>query len=211
MHFNSCITELGTISTELLTEFVDKVQAQFGELWQTRTLKIMAAAKVLKGKSPSSIDELQEENRAVLWHLMEPIIQYLPSSKGEVIYADVSSLPAGKQIGLHVDSILMHALSTRIHVPLITNPRTKMGFINSTGAFEVHHLKVGTIYEVNNMLPHAVINGGTEDRWHLLFDLALPRDIKFMTGQETKVTVDLITNHLFSPIITTKMYHALTK
>jgi hypothetical protein len=53
----------------------------------------------------------------------------------------------------------------KIHVPLITNPRT----IFHVGT-KSEHLQKGGIVEVNNKRSHAVYNRGDEDRIHLIFE-----------------------------------------
>lgn len=53
----------------------------------------------------------------------------------------------------------------KIHVPLLTNPKVDF-LVGRT----VHHFLEGEAVEVNNMGPHAVRNGGTTPRIHLIFE-----------------------------------------
>ena len=73
-------------------------------------------------------------------------------------------LPAGGEISPHKDTMASHYVH-KIHVPLITNPRT----IFHVGT-KSEHLPTGGIVEVNNKRGHAVYNRGDEDRIHLIFE-----------------------------------------
>ncbi|MFL6848696.1 MAG: aspartyl/asparaginyl beta-hydroxylase domain-containing protein [Sphingomicrobium sp.] len=53
----------------------------------------------------------------------------------------------------------------KIHVPLVTNPKVAF-LVHET----VHHFVEGEAVEVNNMGAHAVRNGGTTPRIHLIFE-----------------------------------------
>jgi hypothetical protein len=55
---------------------------------------------------------------------------------------------------------------TRIHVPLITNP--KVVFTSDEGDFR---MKVGKAYSFNTKAMHAVANHGKTTRVHLVFDI----------------------------------------
>jgi hypothetical protein len=55
---------------------------------------------------------------------------------------------------------------TRIHVPIITNPKATI--IMDDG---VHHLKVGKAYRFNTLAMHEVRNDGATHRAHFIFDV----------------------------------------
>lgn len=210
MFFDGCVRELATIPLPVVAEFravVDRLRGHFKQ----RSLMIMKSVSVMKALSPTDIDALDEDTEEELWDAMAKLRKHVPTDDERFLYADVSSLPAGASIDLHVDFTLMHALSRRIHIPLMTNEHVHMGFINSTGGFEKHHLEVGKIYEVNNCIPHAVRNAGDATRWHVLFDVAKKDDAHFLEGREVLTTVSPIINRILSPIVTAKMHHALSK
>lgn len=75
-------------------------------------------------------------------------------------------LKAGEGIDSHVDRQKTNRHVHKIHVPLQTNAQTFM-----TIAGERFHLERGQAYEVNNLVPHAVENGGEEDRIHFIFEV----------------------------------------
>jgi hypothetical protein len=80
--------------------------------------------------------------------------------------AMLARLSAGAVIDRHTDGAGSNLHTHKIHIPLQTNEKAIM-FIND----EPFHLREGHAYEVNNVVPHAVENLGTEDRIHLIFEV----------------------------------------
>ena len=80
--------------------------------------------------------------------------------------AMLARLQAGHDIDAHTDSGPVHALTHRIHVPLLTNSAATLT-VNG-GSFQ---LRAGFAYEVNNLAEHRVRNRGDEDRIHFLFEV----------------------------------------
>ncbi len=72
--------------------------------------------------------------------------------------------PAGI-IQPHIDANPAAKWPHKIHVPLMTNDQVDF-LVGET----VHHFPVGQAVEVNNLGPHAVKNGGSSDRIHLIFE-----------------------------------------
>ena len=60
------------------------------------------------------------------------------------------------------------AKSHRMHLPIITNEQN----LFSVGDTKVH-MKPGELWEINNRREHGVVNGGSEDRIHLIVDYVL--------------------------------------
>ncbi|MEZ5995318.1 MAG: aspartyl/asparaginyl beta-hydroxylase domain-containing protein [Hyphomonadaceae bacterium] len=77
----------------------------------------------------------------------------------------LARLPAGGVILPHVDANPAAKWPHKIHVPLQTNERA-MFFVNGVG----RHIAEGEAVEVNNLGVHAVRNGGSTDRIHLIFE-----------------------------------------
>ena len=69
---------------------------------------------------------------------------------------------ANTTIPPHVDGGLV---GHRHHIPIITN-----NGVTFTVGGEAKHMKQGEIWEINNQLPHAVINHGNKDRVHIIAD-----------------------------------------
>ena len=80
--------------------------------------------------------------------------------------AMLARLAAGGRIDTHLDSGGSDPLVHKIHVPLRTDPRAVM-----TIAGADFHLAAGYAWEVNNLVPHGVFNGGARDRVHFIFEV----------------------------------------
>ena len=78
----------------------------------------------------------------------------------------LARLAAGAVIDRHVDGAGSNLFTHKIHVPLETSAGARM-FIRD----REFHLEEGCVYEVNNVVPHAVENRGALDRIHLIFEV----------------------------------------
>jgi hypothetical protein len=77
----------------------------------------------------------------------------------------LTTVHPGEYVPPHVDAQPPEWI-TRIHVPLVTNPKAEF-IVNDVS----HHLKVGSAYKINPEQPHAIRNGGDASRIHLMFDV----------------------------------------
>ena len=85
---------------------------------------------------------------------------------GQIHTAILINLPAKQDIPRHKDAAPHFKLYKRIHVPIITNPKCLF-----TVGSKTIHMKPGELWEIDNDNQfHDVINGGEEDRVHLLID-----------------------------------------
>jgi hypothetical protein len=60
---------------------------------------------------------------------------------------------------------------TRLHIPIITNPGVRFSSWNSEGEKSDESMAVGSLWYLDQRKPHRAINGGEEDRVHLVIDL----------------------------------------
>ncbi len=81
-----------------------------------------------------------------------PRVMFARMRPGGVIHPHIDANPAAKW-------------PHKIHVPLSTNP----GVVCFFGG-EEHHFAAGEAFEVDNLAPHWVRNGGDTDRVHLIFE-----------------------------------------
>ena len=88
---------------------------------------------------------------------------------GRVLRAMMARLPAGARIARHRDQHPSFDASHRIHLPLKTNPRVTF-MVGS----DVIRAEEGVAFELNNTLPHEVVNNSDEPRIHFIFDYAPP-------------------------------------
>ena len=97
--------------------------------------------------------------------LMDSIIARWYPPGGRIIRSMIALMPPGGRIDPHRDSHPSFACGHRIHVPIDTNPRVRF-----TVDGRPFNLQAGRVYEINNLKVHSVINKGTTDRTHLIFD-----------------------------------------
>lgn len=98
--------------------------------------------------------------------ISEHIVPLYPTC--DVVRVQLAELPPGGTISRHHDADILAAMH-RLHVPVTTNP--KVAFIIDGQRFS---LAEGVLYELNNVVEHAVHNGGDTIRVHLLVDM-MPR------------------------------------
>jgi hypothetical protein len=115
---------------------------------------------------------------AVAVPIMDSIIARWYPPGGRIIRAMVAKLPPGGRIDPHCDRHPSFGCGHRIHAPIATNERVRF-----TIDGRPHHLQVGQVYEVNNKKTHSVINKGTTDRIHFIFDY-VPLDKEPAAHQE---------------------------
>ena len=106
-----------------------------------------------------------------IWrHVLQPLMDDVAARYGFVrpVFPKVmlARLAAGQRIDRHTDGAGSNLQTHKIHVPLSTNP--DVVFEVGEGTFR---LAEGRAYEVNNLVPHAVRNGGETDRVHLIFEV----------------------------------------
>jgi hypothetical protein len=78
----------------------------------------------------------------------------------------IANLPAGEKIDTHIDEYKIFDYVRRFHLVLKTNKD-----VDFYCGGEIKNLKRGEVWEISNRDKHNVVNRGTTDRWHLIFDL----------------------------------------
>ena len=87
---------------------------------------------------------------------------------GRVMIIKVES---GGEVSLHIDPLTYFEVHSRFHVPFKTN----LDVIFHSGDKTVgEHMPYQTLCRLNNRAEHAMSNGGSEDRIHLLVDIETP-------------------------------------
>jgi len=90
---------------------------------------------------------------------------------GKVIRAEVIKMMPRVNIRKHVDGGEFLKYARRCHVPINTNEDVYFTVFNNR-----MNMKEGTVYEINNSLPHAVENNSDMERDHLILDI-MPLDL----------------------------------
>ena len=93
---------------------------------------------------------------------------------GYFVRCILTRLPAGYEIGPHIDEGYSLKRSHRIHVPIVSNEQTRFRVGDLT-----LQMRVGEMWEINNRRIHAVRNGGSEARVHLIMDYVQPGETVF--------------------------------
>lgn len=85
---------------------------------------------------------------------------------GRVVSLLLTELPAGRRIARHRDSGELLERTRRCHLPIVTNPQVSFLIDDKS-----YYLRAGTAWELDNMRPHAVENGGSTGRVHLICNI----------------------------------------
>ncbi len=99
--------------------------------------------------------------------VMEEVVHRNYAPHGTVLRAMMARLRPGCRIHRHKDKHPSFALSSRIHVPLVTNPDVE--FIVGDQRVVTH---ANVAFELNNLMYHQVTNNGDTSRIHFIFDYA---------------------------------------
>ncbi len=109
--------------------------------------------------------------------LMEDILAKHYPPGGTIIRAMAAKLLPGGKITPHHDSHPSFHCGHRIHIPIQTNSRVRFMIEGRPYKFEV-----GQAYEINNQKQHSVMNKGSEDRIHFIFDYVPPGPLAVQTA-----------------------------
>lgn len=123
-----------------------------------------AVRLVTAGGRPT--DDLDGEMAPTPELLAMPYVQQIMGEIGGVWgRSRLMGLRAGGEVPLHVDSHYYWRTHWRIHIPIITSPQV----LFSCGP-ETVHMKPGECWLFDSFRWHRVVNGGTEQRVHLVLD-----------------------------------------
>lgn len=89
-----------------------------------------------------------------------------PYSTGKIRF---SKMMPNACISWHVD--LNCENITRIHIPILTNNKSKYFYKNDAGLVNVVHFKIQSMYALNVNYLHAVRNNGTSPRIHMIINV----------------------------------------
>lgn len=101
--------------------------------------------------------------------LMDAVVAAHFPPGGTILRAMAARLRAGGRIATHIDALPSFRAAHRIHAPITTGPGVRFTIDGKPCP-----MQVGRWYEINNQLPHSVMNLGTEDRINFIFDYLPP-------------------------------------
>jgi len=99
--------------------------------------------------------------------VMQRIVADHYEPRGMILRAMLARLPPKCRIDRHVDKHPSFAIAHRVHVPLITNAQVEF----LVGEEHIPPL-ANHAFELNNVMPHSVVNNGVSARVHFIFDYA---------------------------------------
>ncbi len=149
----------------------------------TQTIRLIADAD-FRHHDPTKhedFDRFETELTPLMDHIRAYYSQTLRQRKlidkhgaGYFVRIILTRLPAGAEIRTHIDTGYSLERSHRIHVPVVSNDET----LFRVGDRSLH-MRVGEMWEINNRRIHAVKNGGSEARIHLIMDYVQPGETIF--------------------------------
>lgn len=104
--------------------------------------------------------------RDTLLPVLESVAAHYSFAQPDFPKAMLARLKAGGEIDLHIDQGPLNLLTHKIHVPIVTSDAVWFQVMD-----QHFQLAEGMAYELNNIRPHGVRNGGTADRIHLIFEI----------------------------------------
>ena len=127
----------------------------------------------IMGTRPLAADDVSQQAgwdslHAELQPFVDAALAHFPPG-GIVTRIQLARMQPGAEIAPHVDQSQMLIASHRLHIPLTTNPGVnfRIGEKHTT-------MIAGNLYELNNRVPHSVVNNGAADRIHLIVDYLPP-------------------------------------
>ena len=180
MHFSGQIKNLQNLD---ITQLKEKVLSLPEEIWeqdkrrqekfevhyQTQSILLYFCECEHWPKLSVTQEPDWESFKTIVNPIMDSVIEQHYQPGGKVIRAVFAKLLAGSVIKPHTDAHPSFKLGHRIHIPITTNDRVRF-----TIDGKPHHLSVGKVYEINNQLPHSVMNKGKQDRITFIFDYVPP-------------------------------------
>eukprot|EP00940_MAST-03C_sp_MAST-3C-sp2_P002266 g2266.t1 len=110
-----------------------------------------------------------------------------------IIRCVVARLPGNVTIPIHHDTGRWVTVAHRMHVPLVTNESVKFFAGIDDKHMHAYYFKEGAAVELNNHAKHAVVNGSTEARLHLMFDyvdkdvILRPKLVRTVLSEDQKI------------------------
>jgi hypothetical protein len=202
MNFNEDFKQIGNFDTSGFLERVQLIEEETwaGDTFRQENYKVHQHTQTIKlimdedgrHENPTYHPMYHE-----LYDLISPLETYIKSKldntlkakrlrrkngRGYFIRMILVKLKAKTIIPAHIDKGDTLLKCHRIHLPIISNDKN----IFSVGVSKLH-LKPGELWEINNRHEHGVVNGGNEDRIHLIIDYVIPGE-KIIDTDGSKLT-----------------------
>lgn len=171
------IVEIGNLKTEAIKKEIDAFDLEWSENTSRQDNNIVHINTKMyplrffsydwvvgQEIDPQEVNYFKTENAVVE---LDEIYKFLESYySGKVVRAEIVKMMPNTKIVRHVDGGEMLTVTRRCHIPITTSEEVYFSvFGNSV------NMKVGTVYEINNLLPHEVENNSDVERDHLILDI----------------------------------------
>lgn len=156
-----------------------------GKSWSALSLRGYSFDPSFITKPSEMNEKWQKENEHLVFLMQDtPLYDTFPEVRKIVDYfgKDVHRVrfmklaPGGGELKRHTDQVDRDSGGSlgklaRIHIPIVTNPDVIFTVWSTKGIPEKVNMKVGEAWFLDTRKPHQAINGGTEDRIHLVIDI----------------------------------------
>ena len=156
-----------------------------GKSWGALSLRGYTADPSFITKPIEMNDAWKEENKDNEFYLQDtPLFDLFPEVRelirpyGETVHRVrfMRLKPAGGELSRHTDQVdpdsggSLEKLA-RLHFPIKTNPNMIFTVWDTKGAPQKVHMKTGECWFLDTRKPHMAVNGGDEERIHLVVDI----------------------------------------
>jgi hypothetical protein len=133
---------------------------------------------------------LQDTEMRSLFPEVEEVVKLLGLGTQERIRF-MRLAPGGGELTRHTDQVEPDAGVTdgtlmRIHLPIKTNPKVDFTVWDYRGKERTVNMKKGELWYLDIRKPHRAINGGNEERIHLVVDIGATDDLKSLLPDEVE-------------------------
>jgi hypothetical protein len=165
-----------------------------GKSWSAFSLRGYTSDPTFMTKPIEMNAKWQEENEGREWHMQDTtlmkdfpevyqLLRHTFGSPHEYHRIRLMKLKSGDgELTRHTDQVdpdqgLAIGKLARFHFPIITNPDVKFTVWDIDNKPNTVNMKVGECWVLDVRKPHAAINGGKDDRIHLVVDIVVTPDI----------------------------------
>ncbi|MFZ3229633.1 MAG: aspartyl/asparaginyl beta-hydroxylase domain-containing protein [Pseudobdellovibrio sp.] len=167
----SMISLIKNAFLELNTNSKQEVRSKrYSEVNQSSSLGI-----IYNSKTPGSLFPIFQSEYSALWKSFSKCTHHIKQHFGPGYFARclITQLAPNKKILPHIDPGWGFTIPHRIHWIISTNDQTQFTIDDESFSF-----KQWELWEINNKLIHSVVNNGTSNRIHVIFDYVRAYDQK---------------------------------